>query len=122
MVRHLLFGYGVFVAPPILLLVAWVRVLRARTADRAVRAPWISLVVATSSDAYYWLSLASPSLFLGPNFSESRNDIVLVNILAALAVAVFLCFRKKVARWWLLAASLCLAVKWLFVAAISSAV
>ena len=82
---------------------------------------WTPLIVTAASDAYFWLSVVFRDL-LGPDYSRLRYDLILVNLAAALAAAILLCFRKTVARWSLLAASLFLALTWLLVGAISSVV
>lgn len=111
MIRHIVFDYAVFVLPLVLLILSWIWVLRARNSEASTRVPWTPLVIATASDAYFWLSLSFPDLFLGPNFSNVRNDVVSANVLVALVIAVFLCFRARIARWRLFAASLSLALQ-----------
>ena len=118
---HLL-DFAIPVPPIIFLTLAWDRMLRAGKSNPIVGASWVPLIIATLSDAYFWLALTSPELVLGPVYSDARKYIIWANLLTALAVTVLLCFRKNVARWWLLAASVSLLLQWLWVAAVSAAV
>jgi hypothetical protein len=113
---------AIFVAPSLLLLLAWVQVVRSRHSDRATPVSWSPLIVVTASEVYFWLSAASRGLLLGHDCSNVRYGLIVLNLLAAAAAAVVFCFRKSVSRWLGLAASLCLVLSWFLVAAISSVV
>jgi len=114
--------YGwIFAAPIILLLMTWVRVIWSRNIDETVKVSWIPLIVATASELYLWLSVPFHWL-MGPDYSRLRYDLIFSNLTLVLIIAVVICFRKSIARWWLFAACLSLALQWIFVGAISSVV
>ncbi|MGA8011552.1 MAG: hypothetical protein WB949_03910 [Candidatus Acidiferrales bacterium] len=114
--------YGwIYVAPIVLLLVTWVKVVRGSYFDETGKVAWIPLLVATLSEAYLWLSVPFHEI-MGPSYSRLRYDLIFLNLAAVLVVAIIICFWKSIARWWLFAAALSLALQWLFVGAINSVV
>jgi hypothetical protein len=114
--------YGwIFVAPIFLLLVTWIKVVLAKNFDKTVKIAWVPLIAATLSDAYLWLSVPFHEI-MGPFYSRLRYDLIFLNLAAVLIVAIVICFWESIARWWLFAASLSLALQWLFVGAINSVV
>jgi hypothetical protein len=122
MLRDLLFEYVIPLAPAVLLAIAWMQVIRSKVPDDAPFVQWIPHLIATLSELYYWLSSLAPRQLLGPDYSDVRYHRILANLLAALLISIILCFWKVVARWWLFAASLSLALAWLWVAAVQAAV
>jgi hypothetical protein len=118
----IIFALAIFVAPPILLAMAWVQVACRKHPGGNALVSWIALIIATSSDTFFWLSAAFHNL-LGPHYSNVRSERIFANVASALVISVVVaCSRKAVARSQLLVASLSLACMWFFVAAISSVV
>jgi hypothetical protein len=112
--------YGwIYVAPMILLAVTWVKVLRADYFDEAPKIAWIPLVVATSSEVYLSLSIPFREI-MGPAYSSLRYNLIYLNLAAVLIVAIAIYSWNSVAKWWLFAASLSLALQWLFVRVINT--
>lgn len=111
--------YGwIYVAPIALLVVTWFRVLRAEYFDEAPRIAWLPLIIASASETYLALATFSREL-LGPAYSSLRYNLIHLNLAVVLLVAILVCFWKSIARWWLFAASLFLALQWLFIDAIN---
>jgi hypothetical protein len=104
----------IYVAPIVLLAVTWFRILRAEYFDEAPRIAWLPLIVASASEAYLALATFSRDL-MGPAHSSLRYNLIGLNLAIVLLVAAIVCFWKSIARWWLFAASLSLALQWIFV-------
>jgi len=111
----------IYVAPIVLLVVTWTKVLRADYFEEAPRIAWPPLVLASATEVYLALCSVSRGI-IGPPYSNLRFNIIHLNLAAALLAAVAACFWKSVAQWWLVAASLTLALQWLFVDAINHVV
>jgi hypothetical protein len=112
--------YGwIYVAPIILLAVTWVKVLRADYFDEAPKIAWIPLIVATASESYLSLSIPFREI-MGLPYSSLRYNLIYLNLAVALIVAITICFWNSIARWWLFAASLSLALQWLFIRMINT--
>jgi hypothetical protein len=112
--------YGwIYVAPMVPLVVTWGKVLRADYFDEAPKIAWIPLVVVSASEAYLALSIPFREI-MGPSYSDLRYGLIYANLAVALVVAIIMCFRRSIARWWLFAASLSLTLQWLFVRAINT--
>jgi hypothetical protein len=74
--------------------------------------------MASASEACLVLGTFAREVF-GPPYSSLRYNLIHLNLAVVLLVAILVCFWKSIARWWLFAASLSLALQWLFVDAIN---
>lgn len=122
MLRDLIFGYVIPIAPTALLAITWIQVIRSEVPHDAPFVRLLPHLAASSSGLYYWLTNLAPRQLLGPDYSSLRYHLILANLFAALGIAIILFFWRVVARWWLFAASLSLALVWLWVAAVQAAV
>jgi hypothetical protein len=122
MLRDLFFDYVIPIAPVVLLSITWTEVIRSNVPHDAPFVRWMPHLIATSSELYYWLTNIAPRQLLGRDYSDLRHHLILANLFAALGIAIILFFWRVVARWWLFAASLSLALAWLWVAAVQAAV
>lgn len=122
MLRAILFWYVIPIAPAVLLAATWVQVIRSEVPDHEPFIRWVPHLIVTASELYYWMIYLAPQQVLGPDYSDVRYHRILANLLIALGIAIVLLFWKVIARWWLFAASLFLALTWLWVLGVQAVV
>jgi len=110
----------IILLPAVLLILTFIRLAWGQS-DKRIVVSWVAFGLITASYAYFWLSTAFHGL-LGPSYSDLRYRLILGNAAVALAIAVCLCFQRIAARWWLVSASLSLALYWILIGAVNSVV
>jgi hypothetical protein len=106
------------------LISAWWRVRmtpRQFTAVRASRGTVIPLFVTTASYLFFLVSCAVPRA-LGPDYSTRRYAVIGVNCGLAAVMFVISALTRTFSRWKVALSALALALIWLIVGAVSSAV
>ena len=102
------------------LIIVWVRI-RTQSALRGSYWPTASLSLTTMSFLFFLMSDYFPFI-LGPAYSSRRAATLYINLGIALIALIISFLRKRPLRWVITACAAALALIWLIVGAISSAV